>query len=210
MALTLLKDESELESYITSNPTSYIVVKGYFYAGLDPTVIQQYKNVLTAANNDKLSILKTVSVNAAFEVNFNLNSSVLTVNSYILSNSSLSQRVFISSTTGVVGATGVGGRFLFINGVNVSNSTDLRLHVGSKITITGLFTGGLDVDFLGGAPFQSSDIALLDFTLDGETFSLNEPSGSAFTGGLGTAGTRVTSSLDPDYINDVMIQPYTP
>mgnify|MGYP003150002369 CR=1 FL=1 len=41
-----------------------------------------------------------------------------------------------------------------------------------------------------------------------ELFGLNEPSGFAFTGSLGTTGTRNTSAADPlNYVNTVMIQP---
>ena len=52
MALTLLKSESELQSYVTSNSSSYIVVKGYYYVGLDPTTVSvepEYQAILDSA-----------------------------------------------------------------------------------------------------------------------------------------------------------------
>jgi len=168
-----------------------------------------YKNYLVAANNDKLSLSKSVAVNAPYEVNFVLNKAVLAVDSYILSNVALSQRIFIASATGILSVVGIGSGLLLIDGVSASNSTDLRLHVGSRITVSGLLTAGLDVDYLGGGISQSSDIGIIDATLDGEIFALNEARGLDFYGGNGTAGTRTTSHAGgTDYIDDVMIDRY--
>ena len=50
-------------------------------------------------------------------------------------------------------------------------------------------------------------MVLTRFSAMGEEFPLNEPSGDIARGLNGGLATRITSSLDPDYINDVMIQP---
>lgn len=234
MALTLLKDESELQSYVASNPSSYIVVKGYFYIGLDPTTVQQYKNVLLAANADSLianSIPVWSTINDIdFEFTFVFNQSTSNFNSIFSRGDANLNRIEIQITTNL----DVGIRIAVGGVTHVAENIDLNLVDGveytfkyfqSKFYVNGVeeadnsAVSSIDVSslnqdiYFNGKSYVTAnglDLSFFSLGINGETFGLNEPSGATFTGSLGTTGTRVTSSLDPNYIDDVMIQPYNP
>tara|TARA_R110002096_G_scaffold217142_4_gene405185 strand:+ start:14647 stop:15333 length:687 start_codon:yes stop_codon:yes gene_type:complete len=228
MALTLLKDESELQNYVTSNPTSYIVVKGYYYVGLDPTVVQQYKNVLTGENGDYLSLDNEIVLTGNWHIE-SLYSSLTESNSQ----TPFSYEAGGDWDNNVVQTYSSGRVYMAFDDGQVANFTTL-----DTIPRTGTFKlkiekVGLDVNIYVDDIYKDTKTLSIDtiYKLDtfgnlltsryfdgeffwvdinGELFPLNEPSGATFTGSLGSTGTRNTSSLDPNYINDVMIQPYTP
>jgi hypothetical protein len=232
MALTLLKDESELQSYVASNPSSYIVVKGYFYVGLDPTTVQQYKNVLTAANQDYLIVSGGSTWVNASDIDFEIegdfthvsgnealfsrgiNNSGTTGLIYCFRASSTSATMSIfdfngTSQQSIIGIPLLDGYFkltvknleVFVNGVLYDTMTEQTVNISQDNTVFGKLAYA-NIWYLNGSIYAVK--------YDGETFGLNEPSGATFTGSLGTTGTRVTSSLDPNYIDDIMIQPYNP
>ena len=226
MALTLLKDESELQSYATSFPTSSIIVKGNFYAGLDPT--QQYKNVLTGANKDHLIVynnswanLSDIDIELLYDQPIDglgglINQSVSGGGGFrIARNGNGDLSLNILDSTGAMFHNVVYAGLRTTQNVSFVN---LQLIVDGNVidtlldTLLNITTANNDftIGVLAGSTNWPLTGTIFSFRIGAENFLLNESSGASFTGDLGSTGTRFTSSLDPDYINDVMIQPYNP
>jgi hypothetical protein len=195
----------------TSNPLGLEYIDNVMIKPVDPV---EYKNNLVAANSDYLETNKAVLVGEELKFSFSMTEGyIMTNNEYILGAASLSLRSFINWTTGGVIAIGCSVSSLKIDGSSVIVNTDLRLHRGSLIEV--ILTASVNdaVTKIGVASGGTLNIngSFNDFTINDETFALNEPSGATFYGSKGTTGTRQTSNpLGLEYIDTVMINRVDP
>ena len=168
----------------------------------------QYKNVLVAANEDYLNMNIPTSNGDVLKMAVSFPSSSFN-GSYIVSNNDFTQRIYLSGTSGRVTAIGFSFDELLVDGVGLPTTTDLRGYPNALLILSFTVIAGEDIYslFRRSTGVSYCSCTIYNFTLNGETFKLNENEGAAFTGSLGTTGTRVTTfGGGIEYINEHMIK----
>lgn len=170
---------------------------------------KMYKNVLKAANQDYLSFSSEQSVTDTFTFTFYVEST--TVNKIILANSTNSNYVRILNDRIFIQCDG-GNMYLPVGSlIEGENSVTIRR---SGTAVYASSNGGTELlrtdnpfkfQYFGfnGTTYVDTDI--INFSLNGVDYDLNEVSGATFYGSDASQGTRNTSSVDPDYIDTQMI-----
>jgi hypothetical protein len=191
-----------------------------------------YQNDLVDANADYLEVDKSMVWNKVSDIDFEIDITF----DYTSNNSFISKGAFTNVTTGLfymykISSTQLAIVLSDINNVDFNSYFPLlndgsytitlknrELKVDGNLLFTipeqdiNLINDGTFPATIGKLSYQNSfyfNGGVKSFSLNGETFSLNEASGATFYGDAGTTGTRNTSAASPlDYINQTMIQRY--
>jgi len=221
-------DLSDLADNVHPTTAGHKKYKDYIYNSITE---QKYKNVLTDTKDDYLSIgsynvatLNDIDFEIEVVVNLGGIGGILHIGksltdrngSFSIVNTTTDIIISMRSDSGVQvfsvsSSAAIGDKFniklkqslLYINNTMVS---DQSANSGELINALGkpYFVGRYRASTM----WRYSNCEAYNLSINGEYFGLNEPSGALITGELGTTGTRITSSLDPNYIDDVMIQAY--
>jgi hypothetical protein len=165
------------------------------------------KRVLTAANGDYLSLSKPINVTEHVSIDFTVNTTVAIDKYIVYGNPSPRLRI---NGFGVILPEQFFNASLLIDGVSFPiATTNVNDHLGKVLTVTAQSNVSSSITAIGGTGSSSFlDCSIINFTINGEQFSLNEGNGSSFKGSNGTIGTTETSASNPEnYINQNVIKP---
>lgn len=226
-------DEYELEQFMNKGliPEPIVVSKGTGYSIVNYTFVRgEFINVLSAANQDYHLINENVDWKYLSEVKFEIEGdftyggatrAIFSKGAYGSGGTGLVYINKINSTKATIyrselsAGSEVATEFDLLDGVQKVRVENLKVYVNdievlslSELTVD--LVQGILLATIGKLSYGSLwyGVSLYRYSFDGEEFANNEPSGPTVYGDSGTTATRNTSSLDPDYIDDVMIQPY--
>tara|TARA_R110000822_G_scaffold10646_6_gene40162 strand:+ start:2593 stop:3312 length:720 start_codon:yes stop_codon:yes gene_type:complete len=230
-------DEYELNQFMNKglSPNPIVVSKGTGYSIVNYTFSRgEYENHLSANNGDSILVSCSTVITSLSQFSFEIEGSMVVNNTSQLcsrgtvgANGGIISFYFLGSgllifelldEDGIEVANVVvrtfnptellTAKFTFINSILYFNGVqEIDLSGNNSAVLSIPTTRSLAIATLSYLSARHMSMVLTRFSAMGDEFPLNEPSGDIARGLNRGLATRITSSLDPDYINDVMIQP---
>ena len=171
----------------------------------------EYKNVLTAANSDALTLNTELFLGLNEYIEFEIYTDPTAANVIFSSNDGLEDYIGVLTNGN-----------LFVQQDSIFNGSTVNIPVGwntikyrrdgagvnyisanggAEYTLGALTNIAFGLKYIGYRSGTYVDCQVKKFVINGERFSLNEASGSTVYGSNGTTGTILTSHSDPNYID---------